>query len=120
MNLGETRIRKKGAFPMGPVSCGYIGSHGIGRKEKYISVAAGAQYDCMGLMAFNVPVNQVADHNSSGLTVNHNKLQHFTARKQLNFSSGHLAGQGTVSSQKQLLPRLSSGVKSAGNLGAAK
>ena len=105
---------------MGSICCSYIGGHGIGRKEKYVSITARAQNDCMGLMALHVPINQVADHNSPGLTLNHDKLQHFTARKQLNFSSRHLAGQGAVRSQQQLLPRLSSGVKGAGNLGPAK
>ena len=45
----------------------------------------------MGIMAFNLPVYQVADHNTPGLAIDHDQVQHFTAGKHLNFTVSDLA-----------------------------
>ena len=120
MNLGETWIGEKGPFSKSSVSGGHIGSHGIGREEKYVPVTARAQNDCMGFMTFDVPADQVADHNSSGIGVDDHQFQHFTPCKKLTFSRGGLTGEGAVGAQQKLLPGLPPGVKSAGDLSPAK
>src|SRR6202035_1847228 len=52
--------------------------------------------------------------------VDYNKVQHLTSRVHLDAASGNLLLQRLIRAQEQLLPRLSSRIKSARNLHAAE
>ena len=91
VNLGKAWIGKIGASFIGPVGSRNIGCHGVGGKEKYVSVAARTQDDGMGVVAFDRAGNQVPNNDSPGLTVDNDKIQHFAAGEHFDFAGTDLA-----------------------------
>ena len=74
----------------------------------------------MTRVAFNLTCSQVSANDTSGSTTCYNEVQHLPPRKELHLSLTYLPHQSTVSTQQQLLPRLPSGIKRAGDLSPTK
>ena len=64
--------------------------------------------------------DQVAGDDTGGVAVVQHEVEHLRALEQLDGSEVHLAGERLVRAQQQLLPRLTTGIERAGDLGAAE
>ena len=89
-------------------------------RKKTSAVTAGGEDDGMGGVAFDFTGDQVPDHDTPGLAVHQHQVQHFPAGKHGDPARGHLAHQGAICPQQQLLAGLPPGIKRPGYLGTAE
>jgi hypothetical protein len=71
-------------------------------------------------MALHLTVDQVANDDAFGVPVDQHYIQHFAAGVHFDLAGTHLAHQGAVGPQQQLLAGLAPGVEGPGDLGAAE
>ena len=74
----------------------------------------------MSRISLNLSRYQVADNDAPGFAVHNHQIKHFPPGIELNAALVNLTAQGRISSKQQLLARLPSGIKSAGNLSSAE
>src|SRR6267142_3556586 len=120
MNLRVARICEESAFLVSAPRCGHVATFGIGRKEENVSIAARRQDDSISSMRSDFAVDQIASDNSFGMSVDHDELQHFCARKHLHCAQRNLPAKRLISAEEQLLAGLAARVKSARDLRATK
>ena len=120
MNLGVARVGKPRALLISPVGRGDVAAHAVGGEIKDIGVAAGGQDHGVGRVPFDLPGDQVAHHDAPGLAVHQHQVQHLPAGEHRHLAPGHLAHQGAIGPQQELLAGLAPGVKGPGDLGAAE
>ena len=116
---------KQGLAKTAPRLVGAVGrrdvaGHGVGGQKKDVAVAAGAQHHGVARVALDLAGDEVAGHDAAGLAVDHHQVQHLPAGKHLHLAGGHLAHQGAVGAEQQLLAGLAPGVEGARHLGAAE
>src|SRR5690554_1801160 len=79
MDLRIAGIGKKRSFFMYLPRCRGIGSHGIGGKEVYVSIASRSDYYGMGRMALDFTRYQVTGNNTACLAIYLYYVQHFVS-----------------------------------------
>src|SRR6266850_225151 len=120
INLRIARISEESAFLVSAPRCGHVATFGIGRKEEDVSIAARRQDDSIRSMRSDFAVDEIARHNSFGMSVDHDELQHVSARKHLHCAQRNLPAKRLISAEEQLLAGLTARVKSARDLRATK
>lgn len=119
MNLRKARIGKECATLVRTPRCRNMPAFRIGRgSRRYYNrpyTAARITH-----MRFNLARLHVAYDNATCIAINHDQIQHFVARVHLHRARTDLTRQCLVSPQKQLLPGLTTRVKSARYLRATK
>src|SRR5437660_2518931 len=111
MNLGETRITKKGATFVSAIGGGDVATAGIGRKEKNIAVTAGREHYSVSGEGIDFAGAKIAGDDSLGMTINQHEVEHLSLRKHLHRAERDLPAEGLVGAQQKLLAGLAAGVK---------
>jgi len=120
VDLGKAGIGEQRAFPVCPPSGGHVAAHRIGREVVDVAVPAGGQHHGVGEVGFDLAGDHVPDDHAAGLAVDDDQLQHLVPGVRSHGACGHLAFQGLVGAQQQLLPGLALGVEGAGDLHPAE
>ena len=71
-------------------------------------------------MAGYLAGREIANDNTLGMAVDENEVEHFRLRIHLHRALGDLVTKARISPEQKLLARLSTSIKSTGNLGAAE
>ena len=74
----------------------------------------------MCAVALELAGHEVAGDDSAGFAVNHDEVDHFVAGVHFHAALGHLALEGRVGSEQQLLARLAFGVEGTAHLNPAE
>ena len=74
----------------------------------------------MGCVGRDGARDEVADHDASGVSVDHDDIEHLGSRKHLHRPEGDLPRQRLIGTEQQLLSGLASRIERAGNLRAAE
>ena len=120
MNLGVAGVGHAGAPFVGTPNRGRIGTARVGGEVEDVAVAAGGENDGIGRVARNRARDEVADDDAFGLAVHDHEIEHLGVGMQVHRTGTDRAGQRRVSAEKQLLPRLTAGVKRARDLRSAE
>src|SRR4051812_43433239 len=67
-------------------------------------------------MRLDLTRDQIARHNPTGATVNHQQVEHFRARVHLHLALADLPFERLISAEQQLLTGLATGIEGARNL----
>ena len=113
-------LAKEGPAFVGAKGCRDIAGLGVGREEIDVAVAARAQQHGMARVPLKLAADQVAGHDAARLPVGDHEVEHLAAGKHLHLAGGHLAHQGAVGAEQQLLAGLAAGIEGARQLGAAE
>ncbi len=120
MDLREAGIGEGGSTPVGPPRRGGIARLRVGREIEDIGVAAGAEDDGIAEPGLDFSGDQMASHDSPGLAVDHDEVEHFGTGMHLDRSGVNLPLEGGIGTEKELLPGLTAGVEGPGDLGSAE
>ena len=120
MDLGETRIRERGASLVGTPDGSRVGSLSIGREIKHVAISAGRQHNRFTRVRFDRAVNEIASNDATCSSVDDDQVEHLGARKHLHTTTGYLPLERLIRSKQQLLSGLTTGVKSPRYLCATK
>ena len=99
---------------------GAVAAHGVGGQEEDIAVPAGGQHDGVGQVGLDLAGDHVAGDDAAGPAVDDDELDHLVAPELLDGAGRHLALQGLVGADEQLLARLAAGVEGARDLHPAE
>src|SRR6185312_1764898 len=109
--LRETGIAEPGAFFVG-FPCGRdVAAHGIGRQVKDIAITAAAEEYGMTEISFELARDQVAGNDAPGFSIDDHDIQHLVTAVHFHVAESHLALQGLVGADQQLLSRLPRGIE---------
>src|ERR1700731_587987 len=87
---------------------------------KNISIAAGRKHDRVGRDVVDLTSPQIAGHDSLGVAVDNDNIEHFGLGKHLHRAGRDLATERLITAEKELLPGLAACIKRSRNLGAAE
>ena len=93
---------------------------GVRRQKIDVAVAARAQQHGVARVPLDLAADEVAGHDAARLPVGDDDVEHLAAGKHLHLAGDHLAHQGAVGAEQQLLAGLAAGVEGARQLGAAE
>ena len=120
MDLCEAGVCEAGALAVA-LHCGRtVAVHGVGAEEIGVSIAAGGKNHCMRAETLDFAGGKVAGDDAFGFAVNNHEVKHFMPREALHLAFGNLTVEGGISSEKQLLAGLASGIEGTAYLGAAE
>ncbi len=98
----------------------HVAGVGVGGEVEGVAVASRAQEDRVGRVGLELPGDEVARHDAARHAVDDHELHHLAAGEHLDRALAHLAHQGAVGAQQELLAGLAPGEEGAGDLGPAE
>ena len=115
MYLREARIGHVSPFAVCFPSSRNVRPHGVGAQVEHVSVSSRAQYHSVRPMTLNFSSYQVSSDDSTRFAINKHQVHHFMTVVHGNFSFRDLTRKCRISTQKQLLTRLSFSVEGSRN-----
>src|ERR1700730_4154618 len=120
MNLRETGIREEGAFFVRAIRRRDVAAARVGCEIKNIPIAAGRKHDRVGRDVVDFTRAQIADHDSLGVAIDNDNVEHFGLGKHLYRAGRDLATERLITAEKKLLAGLAASLKSWRDLRAAE
>ena len=120
VDLGVAGVRHVGALAVRAPGRGDVGAHRVGGEEEDVAVAAAGEDHDVGEVGLQLPGDQVAHDDAAGAAVDDDQLDHLVAGVGPHRAGGHLALEGLVGADQQLLAGLAAGVEGPGDLDAAE
>jgi hypothetical protein len=120
VDLRVAGVREEGALAVRAPDGGGVRALGVGGEEEDVPVAAGGEDHRVGGVRGDPAGDEVADHDPAGATVHHHELEHLGAGELLHGARRHLAREGLVRAEEELLPRLTARVERSRDEGAAE
>src|SRR5438270_5296488 len=111
MNLGETRITKKGATFVSAIGGGDVAAAGVGRKEKNIAVTAGRENYGIAGKSIDFAGAKLAGDDSPGVTIDEDEVEHLGLREHFHRAERDLPAEGLIGAEQKLLAGLAASVK---------
>ena len=113
VDLDEAGVGEHGAFLVALPGGGAIASHGVGREEEDIAVAAGGHHYGVGSEALDFAGHQVTGDDAAGFPVDDHHVEHLMTAVHFDISLGDLPVEGLVGAQQELLAGLATGIERA-------
>src|ERR1700730_10575915 len=111
MNLRETGIREEGAFFVRAIRRRDVAAARVGCEIKNIPIAAGRKHDRVGRDVVDFTRAQIADHDSLGVAIDNDNVEHFGLGKHLYRAGRDLATERLITAEKKLLAGLAANKK---------
>jgi len=92
---------------------GDVAAHRVGGEEEDVAVPAGGEHDRVGVPGFDRSGHHVAGDDAAGAALGDDELQHLVPGVHLHRPGRHLAFQGLIGADQQLLAGLTAGVEGA-------
>ncbi len=111
VNLSEARICEICSLLVA-LPCGRaVAVHGVGGKEVGVAIATCGDHNGMGTESLKLAGHEVAGDDTLCLSVDDDEVKHLVARITGHGSSGDLAVESRIGTQKELLTGLSTGIE---------
>jgi hypothetical protein len=120
VNLRVARVGEQGAFLGGAPSSGDVAAHRVGRQVEDVSVSAGGQDDRIGCVGFDFSRHQIPRHDSAGVPIDGDQVEHVVAREHFDVARGNLGRVSRVRPNQELLAGLAACVEGPADEGPAE
>ena len=125
VDLDVAGVGEGGAMAMADPGGAAVGVHGVGGEVIDIAVAAGAEDDAVGCVAFELAADEVADDDAAGavhavFVFDEDEVHHLTAFVETDAAASDFAAEGAVGTEEELLTGLTAGVEGSADLRTAE
>src|SRR5271165_2004997 len=99
MNLGETRISKKGTTAMSSPYGGTVTRFGVSREVENVGIPSRCEHNHVGSVTVCLTSYQVARHYAARSAIDNDYVKQFTPEMHRDASGGYLLFEGLVSTE---------------------